>query len=148
MSSYTQILYQIIFSTKNRENVLIEKNRAELFNYIWDVVKNKKSHLYRINGTDDHIHILTHLHPTVALADLIKDIKVSSSLMIKEKNLFPKFNGWQIGYGAFTYSIDAKEKLIQYIINQPEHHKKETFIEEFKRILEEFSVEYNEKYLL
>jgi REP-associated tyrosine transposase len=148
MSSFTQILYQIIFSTKNREKVLIEKNRSELFNYIWGVIKNKKSHLYRINGIDDHIHILTHLHPTIALSDFIKDIKVSSSVMIKEKNLFPQFNGWQIGYGAFTYSIDAKEKLIKYIINQPEHHKKETFIEEFKRILDEFGVKYDEKYLL
>ncbi len=148
MSSYTQILYQIIFSTKNREKVLIEENRTELLNYIWGVIKNNKSHLYRINGVEDHIHILTHLHPTIALADLIKDIKVSSSLMIKEKKLFPKFNGWQIGYGAFTYSIDEKEKLIQYIINQEEHHKKETFIEEFKKILEEFCVEYNAKYLL
>ncbi len=148
MSSYTQILYQIIFSTKNREKVLIEKNRSELFNYIWGVIKNKKSYLYRINGVDDHIHILTHLHPTIALSDFIKDIKVSSSVMIKEKNLFPQFNGWQIGYGAFTYSIDAKEKLSKYIINQTEHHKEETFIEEFKRILDEFSVKYDEKYLL
>ncbi len=148
MSSYTQILYQIIFSTKNREKVLIEKNRTELFNYIWGVIKRKKSHLYRIGGIEDHIHILTHIHPTIALADIIKDIKVSSSLMIKEKNLFPKFNGWQIGYGAFTYSIDAKEKLIKYIINQPGHHKKETYIEEFKRILKEFGVKYDEKYLL
>jgi len=148
MSSFIQILYQIIFSTKNREKVLIEKNRSKLFNYIWGVIKNKKSYLYRINGIDDHIHILTHLHPTIALSDFIKDIKVSSSIMIKEKNLFPQFNGWQIGYGAFTYSIDAKEKLIKYIINQPEHHKKETFIEEFKRILDEFGVKYDEKYLL
>ncbi|HED05088.1 MAG TPA: IS200/IS605 family transposase [Ignavibacteria bacterium] len=148
MSSYTQILYQIIFSTKNREKVLIEKNRTELFNYIWGVIKNKKSHLYRIGGIEDHIHILTHLHPRIALADLIKDVKVSSSLMIKEKNTFPKFKGWQIGYGAFTYSIDAKEKLIKYIINQPEHHKKETYIDEFKRILKEFGVKYDEKYLL
>jgi len=107
MPSYTQILYQIIFSTKNREKVLHKKNRHELFNYIWGVIKNKKSHLYRINGVDDHLHILTHLHPTIALADLIKDIKVSSTLMIKTNNLFPKFKGWQIGYGAFTYSIDA-----------------------------------------
>ena len=148
MSSYTQILYQIIFSTKNREKVLSEENRQELFNFVWGIIKNKKSHLYRINGVDDHIHILTHLHPTIALSDLVKDVKVSSSLMIKEKNIFPKFKGWQIGYGAFTYSIDAKEKLVKYIINQSEHHKKETFIEEFKRILDEFGVKYDEKYLL
>ncbi len=148
MSTYTQILYQIIFSTKNREKSLIETNRQELFNYIWGVVKNQKSHLYRINGVEDHIHILTHLHPTVALSDFIKNIKVSSSLMIKEKKIFPKFSGWQIGYGAFTYSIDAKEDLMKYIINQPEHHKNESFVDEYKRILEEFNINYDEKYLI
>jgi len=94
------------------------KSIGRLFNYIWGVIKNKKSHLYRINGIEDHIHILTHLHPTIALSDFIKDIKVSSSLMIKERKLFPKFNGWQIGYGAFTYSIDAKEKLIKHRFSQ------------------------------
>jgi len=145
MSTYTQILYQIIFSTK--EKSLVEEMRPALYNYIWGILKNSKCHLYRINGIEDHIHILTHLHPSIALADLIKDVKVSTSKMIKEENLFPKFDGWQIGYGAFTYSIDAKDKLVKYLINQKEHHKKFSFEEEFRTILEEFKIEFDEKYL-
>lgn len=146
MSTYTQILYQIIFSTKRREKVLIEKNRNKLFQYISGIIKNKECHLYQINGVEDHIHILTHLHPSVPLSDLVKDIKVSTSLMIKEKELFPGFHGWQIGYGAFTYSIDAKENLIRYIINQKEHHRKENSIDEMKFLLEKFKINYDKKY--
>ena len=147
MSTYTQILYQIIFSTKERDKSLVEEMRPELYNYIWGILKNNKCHLYRINGIEDHIHILTHLHPSIALAELIKDIKISSSKMIKEENIFPKFNGWQIGYGAFTYSIDAKEKIIEYIINQKKHHAKLSFKEEYKTILKEFNIEFDENYL-
>ena len=147
MSTYTQILYQIVFSTKYRELVITENNQQKLFNFIWGIAKNHNCHLYRINGVEDHIHILIHLQPSVALADLVKDIKVSSSLMIKEEKLFPKFKGWQRGYGAFTYSINAKENLVKYIINQKEHHKKTTFDVEYKKLLDEFKIDYDEKYL-
>ena len=148
MSTYTQIMYQIVFSTKNRKRVLAEDKRPILFNYIWGVLKNKNCHLYQINGVEDHIHILTHLHPSVALADLVKDIKISTSKTIKEEEIFPEFTGWQNGYGAFTYSIDAKENLVKYIKNQKEHHKKISFVDEYKKILTEFKIEYDEKYLL
>ncbi len=73
MSTYTQILYQIVFSTKKRERTLTKSNRTELFQYMWGVLKEKNCHLYRINGVEDHLHIVTHLHPTIALASLIKD---------------------------------------------------------------------------
>ncbi len=148
MSTYTQILYQIVFSTKRHEKTLYEKDREKLFQYIWGIMKNRKCHLYRINGVEDHIHILTSLHPTIALSDLIKDTKLACSKMIKENNIFPLFQGWQDGYGAFTYSIDAKENLIEYIKNQKAHHKKESFIEEYKRFLKENKIDFDEKYLL
>lgn len=148
MSTYTQILYQIVFSTKNRERTLSEGKREELFKYISRVLANKKCHLYQINGVEDHIHILTHLHPSVALADLVKDIKLSTSKFIKEKSLFTNFRGWQGGYGAFTYSVDSKSILINYIINQAEHHRKKTFREEYLELLKEHGVEFDEKYLL
>jgi putative transposase len=148
MSTYTQILYQIIFSTKNREHTLDTKNRKELFKYIWGILKNKKCHLYQIGGVDDHLHIVTHLHPAIALSDLIKDIKLASTEHIRNANLFPHFNGWQDGYGAFTYSIEAKENLISYVKNQEEHHRKKTFRDEFKELLQQHKIEFDEKYLL
>jgi|SRR5690606_35228504 len=148
MSTYTQILYQIVFSTKNREKVLLPEHRPELFKYIWGILKNKNCHLYRINGVEDHIHIATHLHPSVALASLVKDIKLASSKYIKENSLFTHFNGWQEGYGAFTYTVKEKDRLIEYIKNQEEHHKKVTFRNEYIQLLQEHNVEFDEKYLL
>ena len=148
MSTYTQILYQIVFSTKDRCPSLIKENRKDLFKYIWGTLKNKKCHLYRINGVEDHLHILTHLHPSCALADLIKTIKVGSSKHIKEYNLFPKFDGWQEGYGGFTYSFKEKDRLVTYIKNQEEHHKTVSFRDEYIDLLNEHGVEFEEKYLL
>jgi putative transposase len=148
MSTYTQILYQIVFSTKDREPTLTTTHRPDLFKYIWGILKEKKCHLYRINGVEDHLHILTHLHPSIALALLIKDIKLASSDYIKRVNLFEKFGGWQEGYGAFTYSNKEKERLIQYVIEQEEHHKTITFREEYIELLKEHGIEYEEKYLL
>ena len=148
MSTYTQILYQIVFSTKYREETLDAENRNELFKYISGILENNNCHLYQIGGVADHLHIVTHLHPTVALSDLIKDIKLASSKYIKSNNLFPKFHSWQNGYGAFTYSIEAKKNLINYVLNQEEHHRKETFINEYKELLQKHKIEFNEKYLL
>jgi putative transposase len=147
MSTYTQILYQIVFSTKHREKCLSKENRPELFKYIWGILENKKCHLYRINGVADHLHIITHLHPTVALASLVKDIKVTSSKYIKDNELFSNFAGWQGGYAAFTYSIEAKDNLIEYVKNQELHHQTKSYIIELKELLAEHNVEYDEKYL-
>jgi REP element-mobilizing transposase RayT len=148
MSTFTQILYQIVFSTWSRERTLTEDKRDELFKYIAGILKNKKCHLYRINGIEDHLHIITHIHPSVALSSLVKDIKLASSAWIKENNIFKHFNGWQDGYGAFTYSIKEKDFLIEYVKSQQEHHKIKTFREEYIELLKEHGIEYDEKYLM
>jgi putative transposase len=146
--SYRQIFYQIVFGTKNREMTIADEHCDELYKYIWGVVKNRKCKLYRINGTQDHIHIFSDLHPSVALADYVKEIKTASSVWMKESGKFPGFKGWQESYGAFTYSVMEKENVIAYIKNQKEHHKTETFFDEYKRLLIENQIEFDEKYLL
>ncbi len=148
MSTFTQILYHIVFSTKNREKVLTKDNREKLFKYIWGVLKNNKCVLYRINGVEDHLHIITHIHPTVSVSSLIKDIKVSSSTWVKEEKVFRNFDSWQVGYGAFTYSIKEKEVLINYVKNQESHHKTISFRDEFIELLKENEIDFDEKYLL
>ena len=147
MSTYTQILYQLVFSTKNRERTLAMGKREELYRYIWGILKNQKCHLHRIGGVEDHVHIVTHLHPTIAPAKLIKDIKLSATEFIKNERLFSHFTGWQDGYGAFTYHFKGKDNLIEYVKNQEEHHKKESFKQEYKRLLAEHGIEFDEKYL-
>lgn len=148
MSTYTQILYQIVFSTKHREPTLTKQNREELFRFIWGILAKKNCHLYRINGVEDHLHILTHVHPMISLSSLVKDIKVSSVLHIKNQKLFNNFNSWQEGYGAFSYNIKEKGRLIDYIKNQEEHHQKIDFGDEYIQLLKENEIEFEERYLL
>jgi len=132
--SYHQILYQIVFSTKYREPVLEKSGRSELFNYFGSILKYKKCKVYCINGIEDHVHLLISLHPNIALANLIK-----------EKNIFPSFNNWQQGYGAFTYHTNAKKKLITYIKNQEIHHQTENSRAEIIRMLVEHQIDFDEK---
>jgi putative transposase len=146
MSTYTQIIYQIVFSTKDREQTLEYDSRNRLFKYMRGIINNNKCVLYNINGVEDHLHIITHIHPTVALASLVKDIKISSSKFIKEERLFSKFRAWQEGYSAFTYAIKDKEKLMKYVDDQIEHHKVISFEDELRNLLEEHQIQCDEKY--
>jgi putative transposase len=148
MSTYTQIIFHIVFSTKHREPILLQSEKKRLFAFIHQLLTNKNCHLYRINGMEDHLHILTHIHTTVSVAALIKDIKLASSDFIYRERIFPKFNGWQDGYGAFSETIKAKDRLMKYIKNQEEHHKKVTFLEEYQTLLEEYEIKFDPKYLL
>ena len=103
--------------------------------------------MYRIGGYDNHIHLLNLLHPTITLSILVIDIKLSSSLFIGKKKLCPIFKGCGKGYAAFRYIPEALSNLIDYIKNQDKHHEKENSFEELKRLLREFDVEFEEKYL-
>ena len=144
--SYTQIYVHIVLRTKNSEKSLSQHNISELYKYIWGIVKNKKCRLYRINGIEDHIHLLISLHPTITLSDLIKSIKVSSNLWMKSHENFPHFRGWGERYAAFSCGYRDKDKLIKYIMNQQEHHKKEDFKEETRRIFFEEGMEIDERF--
>ena len=147
MSTFRQIYYQIVFSTKHRKPVLVEEHEDQLYKYIWGIVKNKNCRLYRINGMPDHIHLFVDLHPSVSLSNFVKDIKIASNGWIKQSGLFPDFEEWQSGYGAFTYSEKDKDALINYIKNQKEHHKHESFEDEYKNLLRANGIEFDEKYL-
>lgn len=134
-STYIESCHHIVFATKGRERVLLKERREDLFRYIWGIVKNHDCHLYRINGVEDHLHILTSLHPTVALADLVKDIKVASALWIKENRAFPDFTHWQDGYGAITVSHRDRDTVIEYIKQQEEHHRTKSYLDELRDLL-------------
>jgi REP element-mobilizing transposase RayT len=148
MSTHTQLIYHIVYSTYNREQTIALENKRRLYAFMNGILKNKNCHLYRINGMEDHLHILTHIHPTISLASLVKDIKLASIDFIKSEGIFPDFNGWQDGYGAYTVFYRDKDQLINYIKNQEKHHKKEYFFDEYKRLLEEHGIEFDPKYLL
>ena len=146
MSTYTQILYHVVFATQNRKSVLDRERYSDLCSHIGEIIRKHGGHPYRIGGTDDHLHILCSLHPSVALADLVKAIKISSSHWIKTGKVFPGFEHWQSGYGAFTCSVTSKEKIVEYIAHQEKHHQWESSAMELKRLLTEAGIEYNQKY--
>jgi len=103
MSSYRQILYHLVFRTKNSRNTLFQAHSRELYAYMMGIIRNKNCFLYRINGLEDHIHILCDLHPSIALADFMRDLKTSSSIWLKQSGKFTEFTGWADGYVALTY---------------------------------------------
>ena len=148
MSTHRQILYHIIFGTKYRRRCLSDPGSGELYRYISGIIHNKMCKLYCINGTEDHLHILCDIHPGIALSELVKDIKVASSLWITANHKFPMFSGWQEGYGAFTSAFSEKQRIINYILNQTQHHQTETFFEEYKKFLIDNGVEFDERFLL
>lgn len=146
-NTYSQITIQVVIVVKRRENLLKKEFRLELFKYITGIVKNKKQKLLAINGVEDHVHILLGIDPSMRLLDLVRDIKNNSSKYINENNWLPvKFN-WQAGYGAFSYSKWERPRIIKYIENQEEHHRKKLFREEYIGFLKKFEVEYDERYL-
>jgi putative transposase len=100
-----------------------------------------------INGMPDHIHILFGLRPSQSLSDLMQDIKGNSSKWINEKGFVSEKFAWQEGYGAFSYSKSEVPGIIQYIMNQTDHHKRKTFTEEYFEMLKEFDVDFDEKYI-
>ena len=148
MSTYTQFLYQLVFGSKGHLPFLSLENQDILFAYIAGVLKKKSCHSYIVGGASNHLHIITHIHPTIAPAYLIKDIKEATHAMIlRERKLFLHFPGWQVGYSGFTYHISSKEALISYVKNQSVHHKTESFKEELISMLKEHSVDYIDDYL-
>jgi len=146
MSSYRQHLYHLVFRTKDSLPNIKQDHVNELYAYITGIVKHKNSHLYRINGIENHLHVLTDMHPSIAPADFMREIKVSSSLWMKSSRLFPTFKGWAVGYGSFTCSYMDMDRLIDYIKKQQDHHKKITFEEEYRILLQEYGITPDERF--
>jgi len=146
-NTYTQMYVQIVFAVKGRQNLIHEAYRIPLEKYICGIISNNKSKPLAIYCNPDHIHILIGFNPSVSISDLARDIKASSSKWINEQHWISTQFNWQSGYGAFTYSKSQIDPVIKYILNQKEHHKKASFLEEYRLILNKSGIEYDEKYL-
>lgn len=146
-NTYTQIYVQIVFAVQGRDNLIKEGFRDELEKYLSGIITHNKSKLLAIYCNPDHTHVLIGLHPTISVATIAGDIKASSSKWINQnKFVLGKFN-WQDGYGGFTYSKSQIDEVAKYILNQPDHHKKRTFREEYLSILQKWEINYDEAYL-
>ncbi|MEI6752909.1 MAG: IS200/IS605 family transposase [Paludibacter sp.] len=145
MASYRQLYYHVVFGTKFRKPTIHDVHCQLLYKYIWGILENKKCKLYRINGGKEHIHLLVAIHPTIAVSTLVKDLKVSTSIWLKEQREFQQFEGWAEGFAIFTISHTDKDKVIEYIKGQKEHHQKLTFLDEYKALMQEYGIEFDEK---
>jgi putative transposase len=146
-NTYTQIYYHIVFSTKHRQPCLAKELREKLYAYIWGIHKQLHCHLYRIGGVEDHVHLLTSLHPTLSLAKYVESIKTGSTNWIRRENIIDAWPGWQDGYGAFTAAQADQEAIVAYIKDQETHHQHTSFLDEYKALLERAGVTYDPKYI-
>ena len=147
-NTYTQIHLQLIFAVKYREAVINNIWKNELYKYISGIIQQQKHKLIIVNGVADHIHLLIGFRPHQSLADLMQDIKGSSSKWINENKFTRSKFSWQEGYGAFSYSHSHLSNVINYIKNQENHHRKIAFIDEYKAFLKTYEVEFDERYIL
>ena len=143
-STYTSLNYHIVFGTKGRRPFLAESLRSEVYRYMGGIIANKQGRMLEIGGIDDHVHLLTSCSPTIALADFVRDIKANSSKWLREDKRQHEFQ-WQIGYGAFTVSLSRIDAIRQYVRNQPEHHRRRSFAEEFRAILQRHGISCDER---
>ncbi len=145
--TFSQIYIQVVFAVKGRKCSIQPDWEEELYKYISGIVKNKEQKMLAINGMPDHIHFLIGMKPSCCLSDLVREVKKSSNEFIKEKKFTRSKFQWQEGYGAFSYSHSALDNVIAYISKQKEHHKKQTFKDEYKEFLTRFQVAYKDEYL-
>ena len=145
--SFAKNLIHLIFATKERRALLEDGIREELHRYACGILKDLESPALAVNSVSDHIHILLNLHRTKALADVVMEVKRGTSKWIKTKG--PQFAlfQWQAGYGAFSVSQSAVAEVEEYIRNQAEHHRRLSFQDEFRRFLQRYEIEFDERYV-
>ncbi len=146
-NTFTQIHIHAIFTVQNRDCVIKNHWKDELYMYITGIIQNHNHKLLRINGMPDHLHILFGMRPTQTISDLMQHVKGDSSKWINEKKFTNSRFSWQEGYGAFSYGKSQLPKLINYINTQEEHHRKKTFVEEYEEFLKAFEIDYDQRFI-
>jgi putative transposase len=146
-NSYHQIHLQFVFAVKYRHAVLHKDLRNNVFGVIGKLINENKCKTIIVNGIEDHVHALVGLQPVVSVSELMKAVKSKSSKYINDNHLTPERFEWQEGYGVFSYGQSQVDAVYRYIQNQEEHHKKQTFLDEYRETLTKFDIEYDEQYI-
>ena len=146
-NTYSQIYIQIVFAVEGRQNLIFPEWREQLHRYITGIIKKRGQKLIAIFCMPDHVHILIGITPSIAISDLVRDIKAGSSNFINEKKWVRGHFNWQEGFGAFSYSRSQIAAVSDYILDQENRHSRSSFKDEFMGLLNKFEVEYEEKYL-
>jgi putative transposase len=143
--SYTNLLYHIVYATKERAPLIKNILRPRLHEYLGGVVRGLDGIALEINGTEDHVHVLAKLRPTISVSDFLSKMKSNSSGWAKRQTQ-GRF-GWQARFAAFTVSESQVERVRSYIRNQEKHHRKQSFEEEFKALLRAHRIDFDKEHL-
>jgi len=146
-NTYTQLYIHLVFAVKYRQSLIKPAFREEIERYMTGILQRKKHKLLAIYLMPDHAHIMIAANPAISLSDTVQVLKTESTNFIKEKHFTPFRFQWQEGFGAFTHARKDLDKVVKYILNQPEHHHKQTFNEEYLALLRRFEIDYKEEYL-
>jgi len=146
-STYTNLIYHIVFSTKQRVPLISEEIREELYRYIGGIIRAEGGAALEIGGTSDHIHILAKLKPAISVAEVLNKVKSNSSKWANDHKMKMRKFGWQEGYAAFSVSESQVPAVAEYIRNQEEHHRMQSYQKEFVALLERHGIEYDQRYL-
>ena len=145
--SYTNLLYYIVFSTKDRRPLITPEYEVRLYDYVGGTLRRGGGISLELNGTEDHLHLLAKLRPDRALSDVLRDLKANATGWMHD--VFPHLKdfSWQRGYGAFTVSQSNVEDVRRYIAKQKEHHQRVSFRDEFIQFLQANGIEYDERFV-
>ncbi|MFY9618870.1 MAG: IS200/IS605 family transposase [Pyrinomonadaceae bacterium] len=145
--SYTNLLYHIVFSTKDRRPLITPDYQVRLYDYLGGTIRKAGGISLELNGTEDHIHLLARLRPDCALSDILRDLKANATGWMHD--VFPSLKNfsWQRGYGAFTVSQSNVKEVRNYIARQKEHHRKTSFRDEFIQFLQANGIEYDPRFV-
>ncbi|MEO8041445.1 MAG: transposase [Acidobacteriota bacterium] len=146
-NTFSQIYIQAIFAVEHRASLIRSEWKEELFKYIGGIFRNKKQKLLAIGGIEGHIHLLFGLRPSMAISDLIRDVKSDSTEFINKNGFVRGKFYWQKGFGAFSYSRSHLDAVAKYVLEQEKHHAKRSFKDEYVKLLDHFEVEYDDRYL-
>jgi REP element-mobilizing transposase RayT len=146
-NTYTQLHNQFVFAVKYRAALIEKEWKDELHKYITGIIQDNGHKMLQINSMPDHIHIFIGMRPTQSIAALVQNVKSESSKWIKDRQFCTTPFAWQEGYGAFSYSKSHVPDVIRYIQNQEAHHQKETFLDEYRKVLKAFEIEFDEQYI-
>jgi REP element-mobilizing transposase RayT len=146
-NTYSQINIHCVFAVKGRENLIDKSFRDDLHRYMSGILKQDNAFPLAVGGWLDHVHVFFELLPDYKISDLMRMLKASSSKWINDNKLVQREFHWQTGYGAFSYSRSQRNDVIQYIINQEDHHKTQSFKEEYLDMLDKFEIEFKDEYV-
>lgn len=146
-NTYTQLYVHIVFAVKHRENLIREPFRDELEKYICGIITQKRHKPLAVYAMPGHTHLFIGLNPAEAISTLVGNIKTGTSALIKEKQWIRSGFQWQEGYGAFSHARSQLDTVVAYILNQPIHHQRRTFREEYLDMLTKAAIDYTDSYL-